>query len=297
MNDLRDALLAGSVRAQHEHRHVGVGDRHREAHDRVHLVARVDQAREVHPAGKLLAVARSPRQHPPALLLLGATREPHADRREQASVVPRLRDVVGGPVLHELHGSLERRPRGHEHHGHLGVELPDRAEQLDPLATRGRVARVVHVLHHDADVVAGDDLQSLAGVAATAQGTSWTSRSSEIAVRTAGWSSTTRAFHVVMAIQVPFGRLALMVAPSEGRAEVLPSGTGHVPRSPDRTTPPRRRRAAKSRGRSFSVASRRSSRGHAPWACTFSSATRQPRLWWDHVPGSARRACARRTSR
>ena len=73
-----------------------------------------------------------------------------AERRQQACVVPRLLHEVGHAVAHDGDRERHRRPRSHDHHGQGRIEGADTGHQLQPLAPRGRVPRVVEV--HDQGV-------------------------------------------------------------------------------------------------------------------------------------------------
>src|SRR5690606_10636037 len=140
----------GAVRAGDEDGGVGAGDAGRERDDAVHRLAGVDEAAQVVMALQL--AARAGRLGPQAVVL-----EPelaHAqhvlDGGDDLGVVPRLAEVVGGALLDELDGGLERGPGGHEEDGEGGVEAVDLAEQGGALLTRGGDRLKLHVLNDSA---------------------------------------------------------------------------------------------------------------------------------------------------
>jgi hypothetical protein len=79
--------------------------------------------------------------------------------RQQLVVIPGLREVVGCALPHQRHRGLERGPRGHEQDRQVGIERSNRSEQRDPTLTRGLPIGEVHVLDHQADVLASNQVE------------------------------------------------------------------------------------------------------------------------------------------
>ncbi len=113
---------------------------HREPHDTIHGVARVDHAAHV-------GVARARR-----LARLQQT----LHRRDQLLVVPRLTEVIGGAFLHELHSRLERCPGGDEENRQIGIDRSQPAKKFDAFLPARIAGSEVHVLQHDAHFAAFD---------------------------------------------------------------------------------------------------------------------------------------------
>ena len=110
MHDLRNALLAGAVRARDQHSNIGASDAAGEFHDALHGIGGEDDAAKIVLLRQTLAPAALLCLQP--LLLSGGLRQFQQvlDGRQQLVVVPGLADVIRGARFHQLHGGLQMRP-------------------------------------------------------------------------------------------------------------------------------------------------------------------------------------------
>ncbi|MNU68782.1 hypothetical protein D3C71_581570 [compost metagenome] len=82
---------------------------------------------------------------------------------DQAPVIPWLGQVVGRAGLDQVDGRIELGPCRQQDHGQIRVACADRVEQRAAFLARRGVGREVHVLHHQVDGVAIEQLQALFG--------------------------------------------------------------------------------------------------------------------------------------
>ena len=147
LDDLGDALLAGTVRPGDQHRHLAAGDLAGQGQHPLGGRIGVDKPAQVEATqGRLLALP-----HPGVLTqrALGIGQlEQVAHAGEQAGVVPGLADVVSRTLLDQAHRRIEMRPRGEQDDRQVRMALTDGEEQLLALLARGGVAGKVHVLDH-----------------------------------------------------------------------------------------------------------------------------------------------------
>jgi hypothetical protein len=166
---LRDELLPGAVLAGDEHVRVGGSDALDELQHRAHLRRLGDERRRAvaAPVGAGPGASVAAQQ-----LVLGveparaAQRAPELDevaqRHEEPRVVPRLLDVVLCAAAHRLDRAADAPPRRHHRHRQVRLELLEAVEQVEPLLSGRRVARVVHV-HQQRVVVASLERRQHAG--------------------------------------------------------------------------------------------------------------------------------------
>ncbi len=122
---------------------------HRRRDQRVHRIALVHDALQVESRGEFRACRGALAADGAVLRACRVQVEEVAHGREQARIVPGLRDVVRGAGLDEFHRGLEVGPGGEQDHRQLRVLRADLAEQGDALLAGSRLAPEVHVLDHE----------------------------------------------------------------------------------------------------------------------------------------------------
>ena len=119
---VRDELLAGAALAAHQHGDVGVGDLVDGLEDALHRGASPDDLageRALHLLEQAAVIALEPR-------VLHHAAHQHA----QLVVVEGLRQIVGGAVLHRLHGDLLGAVGGDHDDGRIRIDAPRVLEHL-----------------------------------------------------------------------------------------------------------------------------------------------------------------------